>query len=52
MKALKDFNAKGIVISESPNIEEDATLVAVSVYLYFSHVIIMFIDIRMFVMIA
>ena len=26
LKALKDFNAKGVVISESPNIEEDALL--------------------------
>jgi deoxyribonuclease IV len=26
MKSLKDFNAKGIIISESPNIEQDALL--------------------------
>lgn len=26
MKSFKDFNAKGIIISESPNIEEDALL--------------------------
>ena len=26
LKALKDFKAKGVVISESPNIEEDALL--------------------------
>ena len=26
IKALKDFKAKGVVISESPNIEDDALL--------------------------
>jgi len=26
LKALKDFKVKGVVISESPNIEEDALL--------------------------
>ncbi len=26
LKALKEFNCKGVVISESPNIEEDALL--------------------------
>jgi deoxyribonuclease-4 len=26
LRALKDFRVKGVVISESPNIEEDAIL--------------------------